>query len=110
MSKGTQRKLEIVAALSAETPLFIADELTEGLDAPSRLCLQGVITQLAPHRQFIVSSHDVGFIAATMEYVVLIDHGKAVDSFAREDVPGEVEFQRRVLEGFGVSAAADDGS
>lgn len=82
MSKGNRRKVEVVAAIASDVPLVFADELTEGLDIPSRIALESTIRELAGIRHFVLSSHDLSFISSTVDFVFIVDHGRCVDSFA----------------------------
>lgn len=104
MSKGNQRKTEIVAALASDVPLVVADEMAEGLDIPSRLSLQLAVKELAAAgRYFVASSHDLAFIEGTCDYVVIIDQGRCVDEFpAMHD---SSMFRDRVEAAFGSSAS-----
>ena len=45
MSKGTRRKLELVAAVSTDVPIIVADELAEGVDVPSMYAFERVIKE-----------------------------------------------------------------
>lgn len=82
MSKGTKRKLEVAAAVSSQVNLVVTDELTEGLDMPSRIVLETAVknmTQLG--KRFIVSSHDLSFVTSVCDSIIIIDEGKCIDTF-----------------------------
>lgn len=107
MSKGTRRKLELVAAVSARTPLVVADELAEGLDVPSMHAFEAVIgRQVERGRRFVVSSHNVGFLSAVCDRVLVIDRGRCVESFAPE---GGDDLRRRALEAFARTPGGEPG-
>lgn len=79
MSKGNHRKMEVVAAMAARTPLVIADELGEGLDFPSLTAVCRTIRQAAQDgRRFVISSHDLSFVGDVCDEVVVIDSGRCV--------------------------------
>ena len=82
MSKGTKRKLEVVAAVSSQVDLIITDELTEGLDITSRIVLEVAIKDMAQSgKRFLVSSHDLSFVTSVCDSIIIIDHGKCIDTF-----------------------------
>lgn len=84
LSKGNQRKMEVVAACSADVGMIVADELTSGFDVAGRLRLARVIREaIAPRRQLLVSSHDLSFICDCCDAVAVIDQGKVVDMFSQ---------------------------
>lgn len=103
MSKGTKRKLEVVGALSSRVPLVVADELSEGLDIPSMREIERVLRHAGRNGQrFLVSSHDVAFLTAVADQVVVIDSGRVADLF-RIDELGIDGAQERILAAFGDS-------
>ena len=104
MSKGNRRKTEVVAALASEVPLLVADELTDGLDVPSRMALEQVLQEAAKYeKHFIVSSHDLSFVRSVCDTVAVIDGGRCVDWFAMS--ADEPSFRSRVARAFELVAA-----
>jgi ABC-2 type transport system ATP-binding protein len=84
LSKGMRRKLELVAALSSDVPIVVADEIVEGLDVPSMYTVAVVLKKLTNEqgKQYIISSHDISFISDTCDVIAVIDGGLCVDRFA----------------------------
>jgi len=100
MSKGTRRKVELVAAVSSEVPLVVADELAEGVDVPSMYAFEKVIREgVAGGKHFIVSSHNVGFLSEACDVLAVVDEGRCVDTFRL--TRGESNIKERVLAAFG---------
>ncbi len=100
MSKGTKRKLELVAALATRVPLIVADELTEGLDIPSMREVQRIIREaMARDVRFLVSSHDVAFLTGVADKIAVIDNGRFVDLFDMDQV-GEESAKTRIYRAF----------
>lgn len=87
MSKGSKRKTELVAAISTDVPFLIADEFVEGLDLPSMLTLEGTIRSRTAElaQRFIISSHDVGFMAKICDHILIVDEGRCVDHVVVEN-------------------------
>jgi len=77
LSKGMQRALTIIVALSCKAPITLFDEPTEGLDAASRKLFYQLILKEASDqsRLIIISSHLLSEIEAILEEIVLIDEG-----------------------------------
>lgn len=100
MSKGTKRKLEVVAALSSRVPLVVADELSEGLDIPTMREIQSILkTAAARGQRFLISSHDVAFLTGIADKVVVIDHSRCADFFDVAEVGPEAS-QARIFAAF----------
>jgi len=103
MSKGTKRKLEVVAAVSSQVDLVITDELTEGLDIPSRIVLEMAIKNMAKSgKRFIVSSHDLSFVTSVCDSIIIIDNGKCVDDFHVSE--GGSNIKERVASAFNLTS------
>jgi len=110
MSKGNRRKVELIAALSADVPLVVADELTDALDVPSWLQLQGIIRVItAAGRKLVIASHDLSFLADVCDRIWVIDHGRLVDELAVGAI-SLTELRARVASSFGISLSGDDDS
>lgn len=99
MSKGTRRKLELVAALCCNVPIVVADELAEGVDVPSMYTFVKVIKEAVKNgKRFVVSSHNVGFLSDACDVLAVIDRGRCVDMFQVSGAAPDIK--QRVLAAF----------
>ena len=74
---GGQKRLIALARCLLRTPeVLLLDEPTENLDADQRARLTGVIRGYAKDRTCLVISHDMDFIAAVADRILVIEHGR----------------------------------
>lgn len=82
LSTGTQRKVWLAAALSAQTPVTLLDEPLNALDAVSLDHLRHSLASVndAPSRLWIVASHDAFGPASTTASVIDMDRTHGADT------------------------------
>lgn len=110
MSKGTRRKVEMVASLSANVPVLVGDEFAEGLDVPSMALIQNAMRNSAEKfgKQYIISSHDVAFLTSIADHLLIIDHGRAVERIDMHKERDDCQEKIRIAFGIeSVSATCD---
>lgn len=74
---GGQKRLIALARCLLRTPeVLLLDEPTENLDAGQRALLTGVIRGYAKDRTCLVISHDMDFIAAVADRILVIEDGR----------------------------------
>ena len=74
---GGQKRLIALARCLLRTPeVLLLDEPTENLDADQRALLTGVIRGYAKDRTCLVISHDMDFIAAVADRILVIEDGR----------------------------------
>ena len=74
---GGQKRLIALAGCPLRKPeVLLLDEPTENLDADQRARLTGVIRGCAKGRTCLVISHDMDFIAAVADRILVIEHGR----------------------------------
>ncbi|MFT8888819.1 MAG: energy-coupling factor ABC transporter ATP-binding protein [Ethanoligenens sp.] len=82
LSGGEKQRLAIAAGLMQDTQIFFLDEPTSGLDYGN---MQRVVSVLQDLKQqgcivFIIT-HDYEFLLAVCDRLIVVENGKAVDSF-----------------------------
>ena len=79
LSEGQRLSLVLAVQLTAAPKVVLLDEPTRGLDYPAKRSLVGIIDQLAGEgRSVVVSTHDVEFVAAVADRVVVMAAGEVV--------------------------------
>ena len=77
-SGGQKRLIALARCLLREPEVLLLDEPTENLDADERARLTGVIRGYASDRTCFVISHDMDFIAAVADRILVLEHGRIV--------------------------------
>jgi energy-coupling factor transport system ATP-binding protein len=79
LSEGQRLSLVLAVQLTAAPKVMLLDEPTRGLDYHAKRSLIGIIDHLAGEGcSVVVSSHDVEFVAAVADRVVIIADGEVV--------------------------------
>ncbi len=78
-SGGQKRLIALARCLLRKPEVLLLDEPTENLDADQRARLTRVIREYARSRTCIVISHDMNFIAAVADRVLVLDRGRVVE-------------------------------
>ncbi|WP_028046114.1 ABC transporter ATP-binding protein [Cellulomonas sp. URHE0023] len=86
-SKGNRQKVALVAALAADTELYLMDEPTSGLDPLMEAVFQQVVREIADEgRTVLLSSHILAQVEVLCRRVTIIRAGKAVQSGSLEEL------------------------
>ncbi len=75
-SGGQKRLIALARCLLREPEVLLLDEPTENLDADQRARLTGVIREYARDRTCIVVSHDIDFVAAVSDRILVLEDGR----------------------------------
>jgi ATP-binding cassette, subfamily B, bacterial len=85
-SGGQKRLIALARCLLRKPEVLLLDEPTENLDADQRNRLIQVIREYANERTCLVISHDLNFVAAVADRILVIDKGKIVDEGTHEEL------------------------
>lgn len=82
LSGGMCQRVGIALALACEPRLLIADEPTTGLDITTQNSVMELMMALVKQRQMsaILITHDLALASAYCDHVVVMQHGKRVES------------------------------
>jgi ATP-binding cassette, subfamily B, bacterial len=75
-SGGQKRLIALARCLLRRPEVLLLDEPTENLDADQRARLTGVIRDYARDRTCLVISHDMDFIAAVADRILVLEDGR----------------------------------
>jgi peptide/nickel transport system ATP-binding protein len=88
MSGGQRQRIAIAMALACKPDLLIADEPTTALDVTTQAEIMSLIKRLVAERNMalLFISHDLPVVANTVDRVVVLRHGVAVETGAVGEV------------------------
>jgi len=85
-SGGQKRPIAMARCLLRKPEVLLLDEPTENLDADQRVRLSRIIREYASDRTCIVISHDMDFIAAVADRIIVLNHGKVAEEGTHEEL------------------------
>ncbi|HEX2842970.1 ABC transporter ATP-binding protein [Hyphomicrobium sp.] len=101
LSGGERARVLIARALAQDTPVFLADEPTAGLDPAHQISLMRVLSQLAQRGRIVVASlHELSLAARWCTRLILLDGG----SIAADGAPEVVLTEQNLAAVYGISA------
>ena len=83
-SGGQKRLIALARCLLRKPEVLLLDEPTENLDADQRMRLTQVIREYARDRTCVVVSHDMDFIAAVADRIMVLDGGRIAQEGTHE--------------------------
>ena len=87
LSEGQRLSLVLAVQLRAAPRIVLLDEPTRGLDYPAKQSLIRIVDQLAADgRSVVIATHDVEFVAAAADRVVVMAEGDIVADGPTSDV------------------------
>ena len=94
MSKGTQKKMGIAAALMIEPEVLVLDEPFSNLDPTSQFQLKELLKEWQQNKKvtMLISSHDLNHVTEVCERIVVLHEGEIVhDLETNENTLKELE-------------------
>ena len=79
LSRGMLQRLALARALLHEPSILLLDEAESGLDAVATGLLLDVLRAQAGQRTVILASHDLGFVHAAADEVLMLRAGRVAD-------------------------------
>ncbi|MCC6175853.1 MAG: ABC transporter ATP-binding protein [Chloroflexi bacterium] len=104
-SGGQKRLIAMARCLLRKPEVLLLDEPTENLDADQRVRLTRVIREYARDRTCIVISHDMDFIAAVSDRIIVLNQGKAQEEGSHEELLARGGLYRQLYEAQNVDPA-----
>jgi heme exporter protein A len=85
LSRGMMQRLALARALLHEPSILLLDEAESGLDATATDLLLGILHAQAGQRTVILASHDLGFVQAAADEVVILRNGRVIERLMLAD-------------------------
>ena len=85
-SGGQKRLIALARCLLRKPEVLLLDEPTENLDADQRNRLIKVIREYAKERTCLVISHDLNFVAAVADRILVLDKGQIADQGTHDEL------------------------
>jgi ABC-type multidrug transport system fused ATPase/permease subunit len=85
-SGGQKRLIALARCLLRKPEVLMLDEPTENLDADQRNRLIQVIREYAKARTCLVVSHDLNFVGAVSDRIIVLNKGRVVDQGAHDEL------------------------
>ncbi|MFW6303174.1 MAG: ABC transporter ATP-binding protein [Candidatus Sumerlaeota bacterium] len=86
LSKGFQRRVGLAQALIHDPPILILDEPTDGLDPNQKHEVRSLISQMAPEKAIIISTHILEEVEAVCSRAIIIAKGRIVADGTPEEL------------------------
>lgn len=97
-SGGQKRLIALARCLLRKPEVLLLDEPTENLDADQRNRLISVIREYATDRTCLVISHDLNFVAAVSDRIIVLNHGKVEDEGTHDELMSRESLYRTLYE------------
>jgi len=104
-SGGQKRLIALARCLLRKPEVLLLDEPTENLDADQRSRLTRVIREYARDRTCIVVSHDMDFIAAVSDRIIVLGGGRVAEEGTHETLLARGGMYRRLYDAQNVDPA-----
>ena len=88
LSGGMRQRVGIAIAMTFQPKLLLADEPTSALDVTTQAQIVRQMMELREQNDtgIIIVTHNLGVAAYMSDWLVVMQHGKAVDQGTRDDV------------------------
>ena len=101
-SGGQKRLIALARCLLRKPEVLLLDEPTENLDADQRNRLTRVIREYAQNpenrRTCLVISHDLNFVAAVSDRIIVLNQGRVADEGTHEELIGREGLYKQLYE------------
>jgi branched-chain amino acid transport system ATP-binding protein len=94
---GQRRMVELARAIVDSPSVLLLDEPASGLDGEQTELFAGVIRRLADSTTVLLVEHDVGFVMAACERIVVLDLGRVIADGTPEEVGADLAVRAAYL-------------
>lgn len=96
LSKGYKQRVGLLLAFIHTPEVVILDEPTAGLDPKQSEATRAIISKLSTQCTVILSSHNLREAQELCGHIVVLDHGRVIESGTKEKLSGKIVDSRRI--------------
>ncbi len=89
LSKGFKRRVGLAQALLHDPPVLVLDEPTDGLDPNQKHEVRALISQMAPQKAIVISTHILEEVDAVCSRAIIIAAGRVV----ADETPAQLQLK-----------------
>ena len=97
LSGGERQRISIARAILRNTPVILFDEAVSNLDTDNEKYIQEMLRSRLQGKTVLMIAHRLSTILSA-DKVVVLDHGKVLDSGTHEELMGRCEIYRHLVE------------
>ena len=95
LSGGEQQRVAIARAIAAQPRILLLDEPTASIDPELTKGVMRIVTEIAATDVTVVAvTHEMGFIGAVADHVIVLDNGKIVEEGAPQAILQSPQHER----------------
>ena len=91
LSKGFRRRVALAQAILHDPPVLVLDEPTDGLDPNQKHAVRKLITEMAPGKTIVISTHILEEVDAVCTRAIIVARGRLL----ADDKPAALEARSR---------------
>jgi len=96
LSKGYKLRVGLAQAILHDPAILILDEPTDGLDPNQKHHVRSLISEMAPEKAIIVSTHILEEVEAVCSRAVVIDRGRVVADGTAEELQRRLPYHNAI--------------
>ena len=99
-SGGQRQRIAIARAIVSQPNIILADEVVSALDLSTRVRIVALLKELSQNVTLVLVSHDISLVALLCKEIVILEHGRIVESGPTDEVLGNPKhpYTRKLLE------------
>lgn len=101
LSTGMAMRVQLALSLANGAKILLCDEITNALDEQNKINLIQILRELKSEKTMILISHDLDFLKALSDEIIVLEKGKIVEQNANFFTKPKSKFGKEILEIYG---------